>query len=190
MLFRSVSQSRYLLVSGNRTTAKLSNFNIMGRKMSAITIRLILNDLRIMVIGGDSYNTSLVGTNPYAVILSEYSLMPSDIFSFIRPILAANRGWCLIVATPRGKNHLWHLYKLAQELPDWKVFVHKASEIRHIPSEVLATERSQMDEGMYLQEYECSFERGISGSFYGEYLDRLKLRGQICDVAWEPGCLS
>lgn len=148
------------------------------------------NDSILQVIGGDSYNTSLVGTNPYAVILSEYSLMPSDIFSFIRPILAANRGWCLIVGTPRGKNHLWHLYKLALELPDWKVFVHKASEIRHIPAEVLASERSQMDEGMYLQEYECSWERGISGSFYGEYLDRLKLRGQICDVAWEPGLLT
>ena len=143
----------------------------------------------LQCIGGDTYDTSLVGTNPYAVILSEYSLMPPDIFSYIRPILAANGGWCLIVGTPRGKNHMWHLYKLAQELPDWKVFVHKASEIHHIPDDVLASERQQMDEGMYLQEYECSFERGISGSYYGTYLDQLKLKGQICPVVWEPGLL-
>lgn len=144
----------------------------------------------LQIIGGDTYDTSLVGTNPYAVILSEYSLMPPDIFSFIRPILAANNGWCAVVGTPRGKNHLWHLWKIAQELPEWKIFVHKASDIQHIPHEVLIRERSQMDEGLYLQEYECSFDRGISGSFYGTYLDALKLKGQIGHVAWEPGLLT
>lgn len=144
----------------------------------------------LQIIGGDTYDTSLVGTNPYAVILSEYSLMPADIFSFIRPILAANGGWCGIVGTPRGKNHMWQLWKIAQELPEWKVFLHKASDIQHIPDDVLQTERSQMDEGLYLQEYECSFERGISGSYFGTYLDALKLRGQICSVPWEPGLLT
>lgn len=143
----------------------------------------------LQCIGGDTYDTSLVGTNPFAVILSEYALMPADIFSFIRPILAANGGWCLIVSTPRGKNHLWHLWKLAQELPDWKVIVQRASEIHHIPEDVLDQERAEMDEGLYLQEYECSFDRGISGSYYGTYLDSLKLKGQICSVPWEPGLL-
>jgi hypothetical protein len=133
----------------------------------------------LQCIGGDTYDTSLVGTNPYAIILSEYALMSSEIFSFIRPILAANGGWCLIVSTPRGKNHLYHLWKLAQDLPDWKVFVHKASEIQHIPDEVLMQEKAQMEEGLYLQEYEVSFERGISGSWYGTYLDEIKLKGQI-----------
>lgn len=109
----------------------------------------------LQCIGGDTYDTSLVGTNPYAVILSEYALMPPDIFSFIRPILAANGGWCLIVSTPRGKNHLWHLWKIAQELPDWKVFYQKTSEIHHISYEVMEQEKAQMDEGLYLQEYEC-----------------------------------
>lgn len=144
----------------------------------------------LQVIGGDTYDTSLVGTNPYAVILSEYSLMPADIFSFIRPILAANRGWCAIVGTPRGKNHMWQLWKVAQELPEWKVFYHPASHIHHISPETLQREREQMDEGLYLQEYECSWERGISGSYYGSHLDALKLKGQICSVPWEPGLLT
>ncbi len=145
------------------------------------------NNSVLQCIGGDSYDTSLVGTNPYAIILSEYALMPQDIFAFIRPILAANGGWCLMVTTPRGKNHAWHLYKLAQELPEWRVIVHRASEIQHIPDDVLAQEKLQMDEGLYLQEYECSFERGISGSYYGTHLDNLRARGQITSVPWEPG---
>ncbi len=144
----------------------------------------------LQIIGGDTYDTSLVGTNPYAVILSEYSLMPPDIFSMIRPILAANGGWCGVVGTPRGKNHMWQMWKTVQELPEWKVFIHRASTIQHISDEVLAQERAQMDEGLYLQEYECSFERGISGSFYGTHLDALKLKGQIGHVPWEPGLLT
>jgi phage terminase large subunit len=147
------------------------------------------NNSILQVIGGDSYDNSLVGTNPYAVILSEYSLMPPEIFSYIRPILAANGGWCLFVGTPRGKNHMWQLFQLANILPDWKVVLQKTSEIHHISEEVIIQERAEMEEGLFLQEYECSFERGISGSFYGEHLDKLKLKGQICPVAWEPGLL-
>lgn len=109
----------------------------------------------LQCIGGDTYDTSLIGTNPYAVILSEYALMPPDIFSYIRPILAANGGWAILVSTPRGKNALWHLWKLAQTLPDWKVVHQKTSEIQHIPEDALAAERAQMDEGLYLQEFEC-----------------------------------
>lgn len=92
-------------------------------------------------------------------------------------------------ARPRGKNHFWQLWKVAQELPEWSIFVHKASEIGHVPQAVLAQERAQMDEGLFLQEYECSFERGISGSIYGTYLDALKLKGQIGHVPWEPALL-
>lgn len=147
------------------------------------------NDSILQVIGGDTYDTSLVGTNPYAVILSEYSLMPAEIFSFIRPILAANGGWCLFVGTPRGKNHMWHLYKLAQELPEWRVILQKTSEIGHISDAVIAKEKAQMDEGLYLQEYECSFERGISGSYYQANIDALRLKGQIGSVSWDPGLL-
>lgn len=155
---------------------------------SEMKIRFKNNSI-LQVIGGDTYDTSLVGTNPYAVILSEFSLMPPDIFSYIRPILAANGGWCFVVGTPRGKNHMWYLWKEAQELPNWKVFLHRASEIQHVPQEVLDQERAQMDPGMYLQEYECSFERGISGAWYGSALDNLKIKGQINSVPWEPGLL-
>jgi hypothetical protein len=149
-----------------------------------------VNGSILHIVGGNTYDKSLVGSNPYAVILSEYALMPEAIYSFIRPILAANGGWCAILGTPRGKaNGFWNLYKAAQELPEWKVFVHKASEIGHVPPEVLESERRQMDEGMFLQEYECSFERGISGSYYGTHLDNLRLNGQICHVPYDPGLL-
>jgi len=148
------------------------------------------NDSILQVIGGDTYDTSIVGTNPYGVVLSEYSLMPSDIFSFIRPILAANGGWCIVNGTPRGKNHQYQLHKIAQQLPDWLVVEQPASLIHHIPDEVLDKERAEMDEGLYLQEYEISYERGIEGSIYGRYLDKLRLNNQITSVPYDPGLLT
>lgn len=177
-----------IAIDGTKFLDYIPSAVVDSMNQSEMKIRFI-NGSILQVIGGDTFNTSIIGTNPYAVILSEYALMPSDIFSFIRPILAANGGWCAIVSSPRGKNHLWQLYKIAQELPDWKVFVHKASEIKHIPEEVLIQERAQMDEGLYLQEFETSFERGISGSYYGTHLDNLRLKGQITSVQWDPGLL-
>ncbi|MGB6528497.1 MAG: hypothetical protein WBF33_10355 [Candidatus Nitrosopolaris sp.] len=187
------SQSRKAIfdaiaIDGTKFLDFLPKMLVESINQSEMKIRF-KNGSILQCIGGDTYDTSLVGTNPYAVILSEFALMPADIFSYIRPILAANGGWCLFVGTPRGKNHMWHLWKLAQELPDWKVITQKASEIEHIDSEVLAQERAEMDEGLYLQEYECSFERGIQGSYYGAYLDALKLKGQITSVSWEPALL-
>lgn len=177
-----------ITIDGIKFTDFIPQELIASMNQNEMKIKL-KNDSIIQVIGGDSYNTSLVGTNPTFIVLSEYSLMPPDIFNFIRPILAANGGTCIINGTPRGKNHFFSLYKIAQELPEWEVIVHKASEIQHISQSVLANERSQMDEGLFLQEYECSFERGISGSYYGQALDQLKLRGQINHINWEPNLL-
>jgi hypothetical protein len=161
---------------------------IASINQSEMKIRFKNNSI-LMLVGGDTFDTSIIGTNPYAVIFSEFSLMPPDIFSFVRPILAANGGWCLINGTPRGMNAFYRLYKEAQELPGWQVYFQPASIIHHIPEDVLATERAQMSEELYQQEFECSFSRGIEGSYYGRYIDALRLKGQITSVTWEPGLL-
>lgn len=164
-------------------TEFVASINIHEQK-----IRFI-NDSILQCIGADTYNTSLVGSNPFGIVLSEFSLMDPEVLNYARPILAANGGWLCVNSTPRGKNALWHLWKVAQELSDWHIAVHKTSEIQHIPADVLRKEREQMDEGLYLQEYECSFERGIEGAIYGRHLDRIRLKNQITHVPWEPGLL-
>lgn len=148
-----------------------------------------LNGSILQLIGADSYETSLVGTNPYAIIFSEWARCSPRSYDFARPILAANGGWCLMITTPYGKNHAWQTWKTAQELKDWFVIYKKTSEIEHIKPEILEEERAQMSEDLYLQEYECSFDRGISGSYYSRLIEANRNNGQICPVAWEPGLL-
>ena len=161
---------------------------VEGINMSEMKIRF-KNGSLLQCIGGDSYDTSLVGTNPYAIIFSEYSRMTPKAYEFARPILAANGGWCIMISTPFGKNHMWHLQNVAQDLDDWYVLHMKTSEIKHIPEDVLVQERAQMSEELYAQEYECDYSRGVDGSFYGKNLEALRQNGQITSVSWDPGLL-
>ena len=36
-----------------------------------------------------------------------------------------------------------------------------------------------------MQEYFCSFDLGVEGSYYAKYLDRMRVKGQIGIVPWE-----
>ncbi len=141
----------------------------------------------LQVIGAETYDTSLVGTNPYAIILSEAALMDlENVYSYARPILAANKGWILILSTPRGKNALFRLFKTASSLPDWHVIKRGISETQHIDAEILADEKMQMSTELYEQEYNVSFERGVQGSYYSLALDNARNQNRIGYVPYDP----
>ena len=55
------------------------------------------------LVGADSDN--LVGAGPIGIVLSEYSLMGASTWQYLSPMLNENGGWCLMIFTPRGKNH-------------------------------------------------------------------------------------
>lgn len=150
---------------------------------------LFKNGSILQCLGGDTHDTSIRGTNPFMVILSEFAYMQRDVYDTVRPILAANGGIVIILSTPFGKNHFFHMFEVAKELPDWYSIHKKTSDIKHIPAEALEQERQQMSPELYEQEYQCNFNRGVDGSYYGKNLQALKDKGQITHVAWEPGLL-
>ncbi len=140
------------------------------------------------LIGSDNYD-SLMGTNPRGCVFSEYALQDPLAYQYIRPILTANGGWALFISTPRGKNHLWTLYQLAQQSPDWFCYKLSLTETNHIPLSEIEKERRDgiMSEDMIQQEYYTSFEMGIEGSYYSRYVDRCKRESRIGPVPWESG---
>lgn len=146
------------------------------------------NGSLLQLVGSDNYDT-LMGTNPQAVVFSEYALQDPRAYQFIKPILAANDGWALFISTPRGKNHLWELYQIAKHSPDWFAYKLSVEDTGHIPLEEIEKERREglMSEDLILQEYYTSFDMGVEGSYYGKYIDRMKVRGQIGQVPWENG---
>lgn len=161
-------------------------------KINTADMKVVFTNGSILqCLGGDTHDTSIRGTNPFMVILSEYAYCQSEeVYNTVRPILAANGGSILVNSTPRGKNFFWHMYNVAQELPDWHVLYKTTDDIRHIPEEALNQERAQMSPELFAQEYLCSFSRGVQGSIFGTALEDIKRKGQVTSVAWEPGLLT
>ena len=159
----------------------VSNINATEQKIT------FHNGSILRLIGADSYNTSLVGTNAQMIILSEASLMQLEsVYAYARPILAANGGTILVFGTPRGKNAFWQMWKTVQTFPDWFVLRMGASETHHMSDEVLAQERLTMSDELYAQEYEVSFDKGVEGQIYGRELQKAHLEGRIGYFPHQP----
>ena len=146
------------------------------------------NGSQIQIVGSDNFDTSLVGTNAMGFIFSEYALSDPRAYQFVRPILTAADGWALFISTPRGKNHLWDTWNIAQANPqDWFSYRLTVEDTGHIPLAEIERERQsgEMSEDLIQQEYYCSFELGVEGAYYVKYLDRMRLKGQIGVVPCE-----
>lgn len=148
------------------------------------------NQSLLQVVGSNDVDT-LVGTNPIGIIFSEYALQDPKAYTFLRPALTANGGWCLFISTPRGKsNSFYELFQIAQHNPDTWFSSHLTVEdTKHIPLEAIEAERAsgELSEDLIMQEYWCSWTMGIEGSFYCKYIDKMKLDGRIGSVPYQAG---
>jgi len=161
---------------------------VESKNEQLMRIRLV-NGSVFQIIGSDSYDNTLIGTNPTGIVFSEFAISNPMAYSFIRPILSANQGWLLIVSTPRGRNFMHDIFQIAINSPkDWFVSKLTLDDTCHIPLEEVQREREsgEMSEDLQAQEYYTSFSLGIEGSFYCKIIDRMRLEGHIADVPWEP----
>jgi len=139
------------------------------------------------VVGADNFN-ALVGSPPYGIVFSEYSLADPASWDYLRPILAENGGWALFIYTSRGKNHGYTLHKMAQRNPAWFHQLLTVDDTKAIKAEVIEEERrSGMSEDMIQQEYYCSFEAANPGAYYGKEMAQVWKEGRVCRVPVEAG---
>lgn len=190
-IFPTYSQARKVIWdsitnTGERFLDYIPKEILANANSSEMKIKLTNGSL-IQLVGSDNYD-SLLGTNPRGVIFSEYALQDPRAYQFLRPILLANDGWALFLSTPRGKNHLWELYQIAQNSKDWFAYRLTVAETGHIPLWEIEKERAEglMSDDLIMQEYYCSFDMGVEGAYYAKYIDRMRLKNQIGQVPWEP----
>jgi len=121
----------------------------------------------ICVKGADNYD-SLRGHGLDFVVLDEYACMAPEAWTeVLRPALADRLGKALFIGTPQGRNHFHELYEAAQSLPDWKTFQYTTAQGRNVPREELQSAAQQLDERIYRQEFEASFEDlGVGRAYY------------------------
>lgn len=174
-----------ILSNGQKFLDFIPSELIAGKNNQEMKLTLTNNSL-IQVVGSDTAAQSLVGTNPQAVVFSEWALADKTAYQFIRPALMYNDGWCIFVSTPRGRNHFYELYNVAQDSPEWFCSTKTVADTGHISIEEIEKERLTMSEDMIQQEFYCSFSAGVEGSYYGRYIEKMRLENRIGDVPWEP----
>lgn len=146
-----------------------------------------INGSTWQVVGSDNFN-ALVGSPPYGIVFSEYSLADPSAWDYLRPILAENGGWALFIYTARGKNHGYSLYNMAARNPSWFCQKLTADDTGAISPKIIQDERdSGMSEDMIQQEYYCSFEAANPGAYYGKEMSKAWKEGRITRVPIEAG---
>ena len=124
------------------------------------------------------------------VVLDEYADMDPRVWSeIIRPALADRQGWAVFIGTPRGRNNFFEMWRRAQSETGWFALMLKASETGVIPESELKLARRDLSEEQYAQEFECSFEAAIVGSYYGKPMAQAEAAGRVAGVPYDPAAL-
>lgn len=147
------------------------------------------------IAGADNYN-SLVGASVAGVVMSEWSLIKPDAWSYLRPILLENDGWALFLWTPRGRNHATRAFESRQGRPsEWFTQRCSASDTQVFTPAQLETEKAELiaelgseEEGAarYASEYLVDFDAAAPGAYYAALLGATERAGRIGRVPVDP----
>lgn len=145
---------------------------------------------RISLHGADNPD-SLRGAYYDGVVLDEIGDMNPKVWNeVLRPALADRLGWALFIGTPKGNNHFRDLADRAQETEGWAYLQFKASETGVLAQSELKAAQLEMGEDKYNQEFECSFNAAVEGSYYGKLINDLEELGRISDFPRDDLCRS
>lgn len=180
-----------IMIDGTTFMSKIPP-HLIAKKNEARMEITFTNGSKLALKGSTNFD-SLRGSNPYMCIFSEYAYQDSRVYSlFLRPVIAANQGKCLFVSTPMGKNHFFELFEIAKNTPqDWYTQLLTVEDTGHIDVNEIKrdVQLGLISEDHMLQEFYCSFDRGIGGSIFGKLLHKIQLEERVGYVPYEPGHL-
>jgi phage terminase large subunit len=169
----------------------------LGAVANIAELRVDFWGRRIQLYGSDNPD-SLRGQYFDGVILDEIGDQNPKIWTdIIRPALSDRKGWCSFIGTPKGHNHFKELRERATKDEGWGLLEFKASETGVVDAQELSAAKAEMGEDKYRQEFECSFDAAVEGSYYGQIVNKLEddnhiqhiPRDDICRTitAWDLG---
>ena len=173
---------RYAFISPYRLQGKATAWDyikqfagkIPGTKFNESELRCDLaNGARITILGAEN-DQAIRGISLDGCVFDEtQSIKPTIFPEVIRPALADRKGWCIFIGTPKGRNSFYQLYQSAIKNPTWYACTYKASETDILDKEELQAAKDVMSKDLYEQEFECSFQAAITGSYYGTIIEDL-----------------
>ena len=188
---------RYAYVAPSYKQAKRIAFDYLVKYTRPLGAVANISELRVDFWGrrislhGAEDPDSLRGSYYDGIVLDEVGDMNPKIWNeILRPALADRLGWALFIGTPKGNNHFKDLRDRATKTEEWAMIEFKASQTNIIPEKELWSSRQEMGEDKYQQEFECSFNAAVEGSYYGQIVNDLEAKSRITTIDRDDLCRS
>ena len=180
---------RYAYIAPTYAQAKRVAFDYLVEYTRPLGAKVNIAELRVDFLGkrislyGSENGDSLRGQYFDGVVLDEIGDQNPKIWNeIIRPALADRKGFCLMIGTPKGKNHFSDFVDRAQKGDGWKFLEFKASETGILDNKELADAKAEMGEDKYRQEFECSFDAPVEGAYYGALLNETDEQSRVTTI--------
>jgi len=158
-----------------------------------LTVASIGGTSQIQVFGtNDGQYISLRGKPSNGAAFSEFAFQDPRGEAIISPMIRKTSGWRFYNSTPNGNNHYKDRYFRAVNNRNcfakiWTVddtYDHEGK--RLITLEDIQKERDDgKSEDFINQEYYCSFNQGIEGTYIGRQMQAVRSAGRICKVPYD-----
>ena len=131
----------------------------MGAKLNESDMSVMFeNGAELAVKGADNEN-NLRGVELTKAVMDEMAYIKPHVWEeIIYPMLATTQGEVLFIGTPSGYDMMYDLYTKGQAEPDWKSWQFKTIDGGFVPKEEIERAKRTMDEVVFRQEFEGSFE--------------------------------
>ena len=135
----------------------------------------LINGATISLKGADRPDT-MRGVSLKYLVLDEYADMRSEVFEeILRPALADQKGGCLFIGTPKGRNHFYDLYKYAELSGDddltFTAWHFTSYDNETLDPEEIDVAKKSMSSHAFQQEFMASFKNQGSEMFKEEWLN-------------------
>jgi phage terminase large subunit len=139
------------------------------------------NGAWITIYGADNPD-ALRGIYLDGCVLDEYGDMkPSLLGEVILPTLVDRKGWLAIIGTSKGRNQFFTESRKAADDDEWFYKMARASETGILADEDLKQLKAQMTDAEYDQEFECSFDAAVKGTYYADLINKAMAEKRIVD---------
>ena len=146
------------------------------------------NKGRVRLYGAENFDR-LRGIYLDGVVLDEYATMDPRIWEVVRPALSDRQGWCIWIGTPKGHNAFYDVWQRAQTEDQWFALKLQASKTGLLPESELVQARKDLTPEQYEQEYECSFEAAVIGSYFGREMEQAEKDARVARVPYDDSML-
>ncbi|MCD6433569.1 MAG: terminase family protein [Sulfurimonas sp.] len=120
----------------------------------------LLNGSRIFLKGADRPDT-MRGVSLSGCVIDEFATVrePETVWQqVLRPALSDQKGWCLFISSPAGRNYFYDLYNEAKVRDGWNSWQFTTLDGGYVDNEEIESAKHDLDERSFRQEYLAQFE--------------------------------